>query len=303
MRIVYFASGGDIGFFPLRQLVQQHEIVAVVRPHPQSLSPRPWYIALARRLVRRQVDPISQLARHQHIPTFLARPGHDSALIGSLARLRPELGCLATFPWLLSPTIYTLPIYGTVNLHSSLLPRHRGPTPLFWLYYHNDRHTGVTVHEVNARADAGAILAQDSFPLPRGYSVTRLHSDTAHRGATLMLEVVEAFEKGSVKRFPQDESRATRAPRVPPGSRMVAFASWDVERVWHFLAGLFPQFYEPLTDQDGSLIRYSSVLGYRPQAHTQPPGSVLCTAHGWRLYCQGGWVHLGQHRPELAPRL
>src|SRR5262249_53565198 len=160
---------------------------------------------------RRIPDPIAQFTRRQCMRSLTARSGRDPALISQLAALRPDLICIATFPWLLAPAVLALPKYGTINLHSSLLPRHRGPTPLFWVYYHDDRQTGVTVHDVNERADAGDILAQEAFPLPRGLSILQLHSEKARRGAVVLQQVVEAIETGRVKRFPQDETLATRA--------------------------------------------------------------------------------------------
>jgi hypothetical protein len=73
---------------------------------------------------------------------------------------------------------------------------------------------------------------------------------------------------------------------------MVNFQEWQVERVWHFLSGLCPQFREPLMDTNQKAVRYESVLGYRPGDCAQAPGVVHRASHGWNLYCRGGSVQL-----------
>ena len=106
-------------------------------------------------------------------------------------------------------------------MHPSLLPRHRGPLPLFWTYHADDRVTGVTIHHVNQSFDAGDVILQDSFPLPRGYPAAKLNEDVAHRGASLLRSAVEALAGGRAARVAQDERAATYAPRVRPGTSMV----------------------------------------------------------------------------------
>jgi hypothetical protein len=73
---------------------------------------------------------------------------------------------------------------------------------------------------------------------------------------------------------------------------MVDFAAWDVERVWHFLAGLYPRFQEPLVTEDGTPVRYGGVRGYLREQHHHPPGTVRREAGDWDLYCNGGRVQL-----------
>lgn len=287
-----------MALLPLLQLAQRHEIVAVVRPDRPWVHGRLRWAAAVRRLLRPRPDPLAHFIGRHRIPSLWLRPGRVPDLVAQLTRLRPDLGCIATFPWLLAPAIFTLPAYGTINLHPSLLPRHRGPTPLFWVYYRDDRQTGVTVHEVTERADAGAILAQEAFPLPRGCNVRQLHHTKAARGAALLLQAVSAIETGGVRRLPQEEPLATPAPRVPRGRSMVDFATWDVERVWHFLTGLYPQFCEPLRDQRGRAVRYRHVVGYVTQEHPQRPGSIVSTPYGWDVYCQGGVVQLAHTKPR-----
>lgn len=285
MRVVLFGSGGTMPSEALQALGAEHSVVAVVRPEGPSLRSRLG--GLARSLGLRAADPFLVAARNHNIPVIKAHKGNDPSVALELQRLKPDLICIASFPWLLSEAIFSLPPLGAVNLHSSLLPRHRGPNPLFWTYYHDDRTTGVTAHVVTRTADAGDILGQRSFPLPRGLPLGKLHDETSRRGAELLLEVAAALERGTGPRTPQDPATATKAPRVRPGTRMVDFANWPTERVWHFLGGLYPHFREPLPGAP-----YRAVVGFEICQHQRAPGSVEAVHGGWRLYCLEGYVKL-----------
>jgi methionyl-tRNA formyltransferase len=196
------------------------------------------------------------------------------------------------YPLIVPSTTLRIAPAGAVNVHGSLLPRHRGILPLFWIYYHDDRETGVTVHRATEQADAGDILGQRAFPLPRGYSVGELNRRNGRVGAELLRDVLGRIERGAADGVPQDERRATLAPGVPPGTPMVRFGEWDVERVWHFCAGLNPWFREPLRTAGGRAVRYSAVLGFERRPSGLPPGTVEQSDAGYILHCIGGLVRL-----------
>jgi hypothetical protein len=99
--------------------------------------------------------------------------------------------------------------------------------------------------------------------------------------------------RGQTPRIAQDERAATHAPRVRPGIPMVRFDEWDVERVWHFLAGLCPRFREPLSDSGGRPVPYEVVSGFERGA-SGTPGNVETSGEGWKLHCRGGVVRLAK---------
>ena len=108
-----------------------------------------------------------------------ARAGDDPEIAAHVRTARPDVICIAGYPWLLRGEIIASPPALTLNVHAALLPRHRGPLPLFWIYHQDDRETGVTVHAVTDRADAGDIFDQERFPLPRGFPVEQLNRQNA----------------------------------------------------------------------------------------------------------------------------
>lgn len=297
LRVVFFGANGDFSARAARAIASEHRIVAVVRADtraPMGLGQRTHRAlsALARRVGLRPPRPLSGFAAEAGLMTWVARSRNDPRIPEVLADLRPDMICIAGYPWLLPREIYAdLPL-GAVNLHPSLLPRHRGVLPLFWIYHADDRETGVTVHRVTERADAGAVVAQEAFPLPRGFPVELLNQENAQRGAILLCRAITAVGSGAAIVRAQDEARATLAPRIELGRPMVDFVEWDVERVWHFLAGLSSHYREPLHTADGATVRYREVAGYQRETHASVPGAVSRRTGGWTLYCRGGTVQL-----------
>jgi len=296
LRIVFFGSGGDGSMVPLEAVSRGHRVIALVKPsRPQS-----WLRRTARSILWRTgmgtSAAMARWARIHDVPLLEATAGSDSELANELERLRPDVICVSAFPWLLGRDVLQTAGRAALNVHSSLLPRHRGANPLLWVYYHNDRRTGVTVHGMNERADAGAIFAQEAFDLPRGFPVDRLYAKKALLGGELLLRVLDQLASGEARSRPQEETLATYAPRVAHGTKLVPFSEWDAERVWHFLRGLCPRRLEPLCDRSERQVRYRSVLGYTTHDCDKAAGLIESTSFGWNLYCRDGSVQLGKSR-------
>ena len=294
LRIAFFGSGGDGSMVPLETVSRAHRVIALVKPS----GSQSWLRRTARSILWRTgmgtSAAVAQWARIHDVPLLEATSGSDSELANELKRLRPDVICVSAFPWLLDREILETARRAALNVHSSLLPRHRGANPLLWVYYHNDLRTGVTVHAMNERADAGAIFAQEAFDLPRGFPVDRLYARKASLGGELLLRVLDQLESGEAKSRPQEETLATYAPRVPHGTKLVNLSEWDAERIWHFLRGLCPRRLEPLCDRCYRQVRYKSVLGYTANDCGKAAGLVESTSFGWNVYCRGGSVQLGK---------
>jgi methionyl-tRNA formyltransferase len=299
LQIALFAAASRLATRALQELLAAHwRVVAMAMSRPKLRGWRDLLRALPR---PRRLSPIERYARELRIPIIPMTGDNWANVAESLRCLRPDLICIATFPRLIPPEITSLAPLGCINLHPSLLPRHRGPLPMFWTYHADDRLTGVTVHHASQTFDAGDIILQQSFPLPRAYPHAALNEDVAQRGAALLRSAADALARGRAPRVAQDESAATYAPRVSVGASMVRFDAWDVERVWHFLAALSPRFREPLTDSSGRAVLYQAVAGFERGAGHAPPGSVEAVGAGWRLHCHGGVVLLdGRDKPSRA---
>jgi methionyl-tRNA formyltransferase len=284
--IAFFGTPSQFSTLALARMAAKWKVAGIVLPHTGGFR------QALKRSIRWRPSAIERLARTSRIPLAFWESSDQRPVADLMRKLRPDLVCVAGFPKLISLGLVADVPLGAVNLHPSLLPRHRGPLPLFWTYHSDDRDAGITVHDLTDRFDAGDVILQRSFPLPRGYPVNRLDHDVAVFGAELLDAAIEALAANSAGRIRQDEQAATLAPRIRRGSPMVDFREWDVERVWHFLAALCPGFREPLTTRDGLPVTYQQVLGYE-RGSSSKLGLAERSNGGWRLHCRGGTVVLG----------
>ena len=296
MKVVLLAQDGAAGRATLRAIAAEHRIVGVITPAPPGAS-RPG--PLRRALSRFRGRSLRALAGVAGAP-FVATPRPpDEAFAQMITRTGADVTVMAGFPWLLGPRARSASSLGTLNVHAALLPRHRGVLPLFWIYHSDDRETGVSVHWADAQADAGDIVAQQSFALSRGRPVDELNQENASLGAQLLRHALSLVERGSATRTPQDDRNATLAPWVRAGTPMIDFSTWGAERCWHFLAGLLDRWTEPMHDADGNPVRYRGVRGFELGTAMGEPGRLERRDGGWLLHCRDGRVLLGQS--DLRP--
>lgn len=242
------------------------------------------------------VLPKSAKWRPSGIPLFEFGPD----LREQIAGLQPDLFCIASFPHLIRPDLLAVPRLGTLNVHPSLLPRHRGPDPLFWAYFDDDRETGATIHWVDDRVDAGDVAARVRIPIERGRPVTELYAELAPLAARALAQTVDAIADGTAARTPQDEALASREPRALPDRFAVELASWPAERVWHFLRGIGCRRNDLLRDASGKLLLHGPVVRFATE-RVEAPGTIERVRTGFRLHCADGWVDV--ERAPLRERL
>ena len=197
-----------------------------------------------------------------------------------LQRTEIDVICVASFPHLLGADLLSRAGVA-VNLHPSLLPRHRGPDPLFWTYFDDDREAGVTLHHLSDRADAGDIVAQRTLPLERGEDVVTLYTHLARAAAAMTAEVLDTLVAGTASRTPQVEAHATYEQR--PANPSIDFAAWPCERVWHVISGLGSRRNDLLPFAHGR------ALGFERTAHGSP-GRIERRRGTARLSCADGYV-------------
>jgi methionyl-tRNA formyltransferase len=289
MRAVLYGSGSPASIAAFEALAPVATVAAVVMPAPRPVrGARSALRSFSSRQARRA---LGRAARERGVPILMARPGPDADLEGRLRSLQPDLLCVATFPYLLPASALAVPRLGTLGVHPSLLPRHRGPAPLFWTYFHDDAEAGVTVFWMDAGEDTGDIVLQEAIPLARGRPGADLYAEVARRGGSLLARAVAAVETGDAARVPQDPARATREPAPERGVWRIDFDTWGAERVWHFLRGVHGR--GPLlADARGRLVPHGAARGFRLQAASGPPGRVERVSGGFWLHCRDGVVEL-----------
>jgi methionyl-tRNA formyltransferase len=155
----------------------------------------------------------------------------DTDFLAALAGLKADLGVVAAYGKILTDAVIATPRLGMINVHASLLPRHRGASPIQRAILDGDRETGVTIMRVVKALDAGAMLATRATPIDPDETAGALEERLARLGAALLVDTLDPLERGAVVEAPQDESAVTYAGRIAKPDGLVA---WDViARVIH----------------------------------------------------------------------
>lgn len=142
----------------------------------------------------------------------------------------------ACFPFRLPRELLTLPTYGCFNLHPSLLPAYRGPSPLFWQLRAGLAKGGVTLHLMAEQLDTGDIVAQESLPFPPGITAAEANQQLAKIGGRLAVGALDALQRGTLRRQPQPEHGASYFS-WPKASDFHLCCHWSAERAFRFVRG------------------------------------------------------------------
>lgn len=159
--------------------------------------------------------------------------------VETLRHLRPDLMVVVAYGQILKRAVLDLPPLGCINIHASLLPAYRGAAPIQWAIAGGERETGVTSMYLSARMDAGDIIFQDRMPIAPEDTAGSLQDRLAAAGAALLTRTVEAIRGGRAPRAPQDEARATYAPKLSKEDGRIDWTS-SAERVHNRVRGFLP---------------------------------------------------------------
>jgi methionyl-tRNA formyltransferase len=215
MRLVFLGSHG----------FAKESLLALVRggfPPVLVVTPPP-----ARRRRRGAEEPTPVHAAADEHGIEVATPAKANAP-EALARLRAaaaDLFVVAQYGQILSDELLAIPRLGTINVHASLLPRHRGATPVAAAILAGDAETGVTIQRTVQRLDAGPILLARKIAIGADEDAAALTERLARLGGELLVEVVRGFASGTPPReTPQDEAQATYCRRVRPEDERIDWA-------------------------------------------------------------------------------
>ena len=196
MRTVFFGTP-DIAVPSLAAVAARHEVAAVVcQPDkPQG------------RNLKLEAPAVKVWALEHGLEVCQPAKLNDGAFEAWLRDQAPELCTMAAYGRLLKQPILDIPPKGWLNVHPSLLPRWRGPSPIQTAIMAGDAVTGVTIMEVTLEMDAGGILLQESTPIGPEDTSQSLSERLGARGADLLLQGMELVERGEAHFTPQDPAR------------------------------------------------------------------------------------------------
>jgi methionyl-tRNA formyltransferase len=190
---------------PTLQMLSDHFEVVGVFTQPDKPAGRGQHLT---------AQPVKLYAQAHGLSIFQPRTLRDAAVQTQLAKLAPDVIVVAAYGLLVPKAVLDLPPHGCVNVHASLLPRYRGAAPIPAAILNGEAETGVTLMQMDEGLDTGPMIAQASVTIRPDDTAGTLAEQLAQVGAGLAAQVLPRWIAGDITPQPQEESRATFAPKL-----------------------------------------------------------------------------------------
>lgn len=214
-------------------------------------------------------SPVKVAAQNYGIPVFQPEKIRKAG-VEDLRSLKPDLCVTAAFGQILSQEILDIPPMGNINVHASLLPKHRGSAPIAWAIMQGDPKAGVTTMMMDKGIDTGDMLLTAETEISETETCGELTERLSRIGAELLLETVKKMEDGSLERIPQDHEHMTYDPML---EKQFGILEWtaDANKVRGQINGLNPWPCVAVELEEGRLKLLRAALA----EGTGKPGEVL----------------------------
>jgi methionyl-tRNA formyltransferase len=203
MKLVFFGSP-NAAVRSLKKILEKGHHVELVITQPD----RP-----AGRRKRTAQSPVKNFSLERNIPVYQPEKiRKDPIALEKIKKIDPELNVVVAYGQIIPKSIFDYPVYNSINVHFSLLPKYRGASPVQWAVLNGEQKTGITIFELNEKMDEGDILASKEVRiLPREYAYA-LEDRLAEIGAELLCKTIDQIER--IPHQKQNHSQATYAPKI-----------------------------------------------------------------------------------------
>jgi methionyl-tRNA formyltransferase len=293
MRILYIGTGA-IGLPALRSLLEDpaHDVCAVICQPDKPVG-------------RKQVltPPATKVLALEHgVPVHQPRRiRSESALI---VELRPDIAIVMAYGQILPRSVLDVPPLGCLNLHASLLPRHRGAAPIQAAILAGDTESGITVMYMDEGLDTGDILLTETLTLSADETGGTLHDRLALLAPVALKRALILIGEGNAPRTPQDPSAVTHTGKLDRGDGIIAWEE-PADAIERKIRAFDPWPGTSTTLPDGSLLKVFPPVEARAESSgCALPGSIVSAGtDGVLVACGTGLLRLQQLQAEGRKRL
>ena len=229
MRILFMGTP-DFAVASLKRLVEDGHDVCGVFTQPDKPKNRG---------MKMMFSPVKEYALSRDLTVYQPLKMRDGEALGIVQQLQPELIVVAAYGRILPEEILNAPKYGSINVHSSLLPAYRGAAPINWAILDGLDETGVTIMYMAKELDAGDIIHTVKTPIDRNETAQELTMRLAELGAQALSETVDMLAAGTAVRTPQEHEKHTYAPML---SKALSPIDWNktTRQIHDQVRGLIP---------------------------------------------------------------
>jgi len=211
---IIFAGTPDFAATHLQALISQHEVVAVY-----TQPDRP-----AGRGKKLNASPVKLLAEQNNLPIYQPQSLKDPEQQTILANLQADIMVVVAYGLILPQVVLDAPRLGCINVHGSILPRWRGAAPIQRAVEAGDKETGVTIMQMDAGLDTGAMLTITRCPIEPSETSGSLYEKLAALGAPALLSTLDKLKAGTAVAVAQDNGQSTYAKKIDKAEALIAWS-------------------------------------------------------------------------------
>jgi len=262
----------------LKQLIaSHHDVVAVVSNPPKPIG----------RGQKLKYTAVGQFAAEHDLKLFEPDSLKSQEFHSELEALNPDIFVVVAYR-ILPTSLLSLPKFGSVNLHASLLPKYRGAGPIQWALMNGDSTTGVTVFQIEKKVDTGDILKQQEIEILPEDNMLSLGMRLCTVGADLVVDALDEIEHGISIPKSQKGLPSSPAPKISKDMTIIDW-TWPAEKIHNWVRGLSP-FPSMATTWNGKRVRIFETRVIQLNSN-EPVGSVVKTT-GDEIFVNTGYNHL-----------
>jgi len=233
-------------------------------------------------------SPVKELALARNTPVFQPDTLKDGVAAKIIRELNCDLLALVAYGKILTKEIIELPPYGSINIHGSILPKYRGAAPIQHAILNGDTETGVTSQYIVEEMDAGDIILTKTTAIGEDETSGELFERLCILGAELLSETVEAIEKGTARRTPQNPDEITYAPKLTRDMSPIDWTKSAFE-IKNKVRGLSP-WPAATMELDGKTVKVFSVEISGNKVHETPGTVISAGKEGIEVACADGTI-------------
>jgi len=210
-------------------LQSRHHISAVI-----SNPPKP----MGRKKILKHTE-VGSYAIKNNIELIELGSFHDDDNYKKVVSLNIDIFVVVAFR-ILPEKYISIPRYGSINLHASLLPQYRGAAPIQWALMNGDKATGVSVFQIEKKVDTGKIIYQKKVDINENDNFESLSKKLSNLGAEVIIKALNSIEDGEANFLEQDNTLSTKAPKISKEMLRIKW-DWPAVKINNWIRGLSPK--------------------------------------------------------------
>lgn len=207
-----------------------------------------------------------------------------------LANLNANLQVVVAFR-MLPKAVWEMPIYGTFNLHASLLPDYRGAAPIHWAIINGEEKTGVTTFFIDDKIDTGEIILQKEIEIKKEETVGTLHDKLMYLGADLVKETIELVKSKKTTTYKQPKLEEKSAPKLNPDNCKIDWTD-SLENIYNKIRGLnpFPAAWTGLFNNNEEVTAKIYAVKKELMSHQLDIGKIITSKKELKVAVKNGYI-------------